>query len=133
MLSWPLSPSATTTRLGTVTPGVQLRLETTGIGHSRGQMVRKLEPVVLVTVAFRTTAEMPVWGTPARPATCTVSVEPVPRGVAGTPPVPSLVSRIRLGTSEWNVPPATGLAELVAASRLVPWELTASTWNVPLP
>src|SRR5262249_22813662 len=88
MLTCPLLPRATSTRLGTVRPGVQLRLETVGWGGPTGQMLRKLEAVVSVTVTLRNTAETSAVGTPPRPATWTLSVPLGPMGATGTPPLP---------------------------------------------
>src|SRR5207237_8225761 len=70
-----LGPTATSTRLGIVTPAVQFKLDASGRGALSGKMVRKLGAVVLVTVTLRTTAETPVTGTVlpgvARPPTGT--------------------------------------------------------------
>src|ERR1700730_1142822 len=99
MLNFPPVPSATWTRLGTVLPAVQLRLDATGRVTPVGKTVRKLAPVVLVTVTLTTTAEAPV-GTPPCPVTCTSRDSCGPSGVENGPTRdPGRVSRIRAGGS----------------------------------
>src|SRR5262249_22717738 len=99
MLTRQVLPSATSTRLGTVWPATQFRLDATGSEVPAGHTVRKLDALVLVTVTFRTTAETPLIGTPARPVTCSVKVPPGPIG-EDVPPVPSRVSSMRVGLSK---------------------------------
>jgi hypothetical protein len=77
-LTFPVELTGTLTRLGTVHPGTQFKLDTVGmvpLPHA----VRKLNPVVLVTVAFTTTPEIPVAGIPPAPVTWTARVVPAPR------------------------------------------------------
>src|SRR5260370_36617275 len=77
MDSWPTpAVSGTTTRFGTVCPGVQLRLDAKGRVLPVGNTVNTPFAVWSTAVTFRTTALTPVVGTPPIPATVTLSVVP---------------------------------------------------------
>src|SRR5437879_5753136 len=76
----PPAPSLTVTAFGIVRPASQFRLEASGLAWPDGQMVRKLEAVVLVTVTLSTTPSAPA-GTPPLPVTWTSRVVPAPHGV----------------------------------------------------
>ena len=67
-------------------------------------------------------------GTPPRPATWTVIVPPWPRACAGAP-VPSRVSRMRLGATAFIRPPAE---TAVASVYQPPTSITTSTHPAPL-
>src|SRR2546425_11977060 len=54
MFTAPPALRRTSTRLATVVPAVQLRLEATGCGASAGEMVRYDAALVFVTVTFMT-------------------------------------------------------------------------------
>src|SRR2546426_12739258 len=86
---FPVLPTLTTTRLGTVSPGTQFRSEALGRVAPSGHTVRKLEAVVSVTVTFSTTAvgatEAFISGTPPRPATVAAIVALGPSGAAKPP------------------------------------------------
>src|SRR5258706_5994085 len=94
----PPVPTGTTTRLGIVLPAAQWRLDASGSEDPVGNTVRKPAVVVLVTVAFSTTALTPVAGMPPTPVTWTSRVEPA---VSVDPalgwPLPGRVSVMRPG------------------------------------
>src|SRR6266702_2345348 len=114
----PSAPSFTTTMLGTVLPGGQLRSDDTGRPASLGYTVRLPLAVVPVTVTLRATAfggiGVVVSGTPPWPETCTVIVWPGPTGPRPRPTGggPTRVSTIRLGTTAVNRPWIVGVAVL---------------------
>jgi hypothetical protein len=96
----PPVPSFTVTMFGIVTPGDQLRLEAVGCVAPVGKIVKKLDEVVSVAVAFITTAEAWV-GTPFLPPTTRSTVCPDWSGPV-IPPVPLRVSRILVGVIGLN-------------------------------
>src|ERR1700682_1550831 len=96
MVTWPLVPTGTLTRFARVSPAAQLRFETVAGLDPAGVTFRKLEAVVFVTVTLRTTPVAPAGTVVVPPATVKVSDPPGPSGV-DVPPVPFLVSRMRLG------------------------------------
>src|SRR4029079_15387272 len=98
MLTFPLAPIFTVTRLGTVWPGVKLRFDTTGWSSPEGQAVMKPFVIGESTVTFKTTAVAPVAGTPPTPATFN-SVIVLRARPEMLPPVPSRVSISRAGLS----------------------------------
>src|SRR5919109_2637309 len=98
MLIWSPAPRATSTRLGTVLPGFQLRLEVAGLGTPAGHSVGQLIAVVSVAVTLRTTAIMPPDGRPPWPSSPSVRVPPAPSGE------PLRVSRILAGVTAVNAP-----------------------------
>src|SRR2546425_5052128 len=63
-VTWPPLPTPTSTRLGTVVPADQFRLDATGRVTPVGYTVRKLPAVVPGTVPVITTSETPVDGVP---------------------------------------------------------------------
>src|SRR5216683_7124158 len=103
----PPEPSCTLARLAIVRPGTQLRFDAFGRPKPVGHTVRKLLPVVFVTVMFKTTevafvgiVSPPVSGFEA-PVICKSIVAPSPRGPAAATPRgvngAGRVSRIRNG------------------------------------
>src|SRR5712691_5212873 len=93
------------TRLGTVCPGVQLRLDAVGNALPFGNTVKKPLAVWSTAVTFRTTALKPVIGTPPAPATCTFNVVPAASVFPALAwPLAARVSVIRAGTTGTNWP-----------------------------
>src|SRR5439155_857384 len=92
------------TRLGTVCPAIQLRLEAFGRVLPEGQTVRKLGAVVVVTVMLRIAEEAPFAGTPPAPVTWTAML----RGAPGVRP-----ATVRL--RDWPAP--TAPPELLVSSK----------------
>src|SRR5205807_430763 len=80
-------PTPTTTRFATVWAGPKLRFEAQGRATPCGQAVTYPKAVGLVTVTFRTTADTPEAGTPARPRTPTETTPPAPMVVDPPNPV----------------------------------------------
>src|SRR6476659_3764485 len=70
-VTFPLAPTGTTTRFGTVWPGVKFRFEANGNAVPEAKAVMKPAVVDRVVVTFMTTADTPVEGTPPWPATWT--------------------------------------------------------------
>src|SRR5436309_3548884 len=103
MLTFPPSPTFTTTRLGSVWPATGFRFDAVGRGTPFGHTVRKLRAVGSVTVTFRTTDDTPVAGTPPRPVTWRSMLVAALSGAA-----PVRVSRSRAGVSGWNPAPTSG-------------------------
>src|SRR5438445_9634538 len=100
------------TRFGTVTPGVQLRLEASGRATPVGKTVKKPAALVLVAVTFITTALTPLAGIPPAPVIWTSRVPVGPRCMPALAlPLPERVSVMRAGVTGTNSPaepPAEG-------------------------
>src|SRR2546427_1547733 len=94
------------TRLGTVCPATQLRLEAFGRVFAEGQTVRKLGAVVLVTVTLRIAEETPFGGTPPAPVTWMARLPPGPSLLPALGwPLPDRVSVILAGVNATSCPP----------------------------
>src|SRR5260370_38232432 len=90
---------------GTVSPGVQWRLEAGGSAVQVGNTVKKPLAVWSTAVTFRTTALTPVAGTPPAPVTWMFNVVPAASvDPAFVWPLPARVSVMRAGTSALNSP-----------------------------
>src|SRR5438093_1349491 len=101
----PVVPRVATTRLGTVCPATQLRLEAFGRALPEGQTARKLGAVVLVTVTLRIAEETPFAGTPPAPVTWTAMLPPASSLLpAFAWPLPDRVSVILAGVSATSCP-----------------------------
>ncbi len=74
--TWPLVPTLTTTRLGTVWPGTKPRFEARGSAVPAGKRVRKPGALGWVTVTFITTALHPRRRHPAAPGDLWVDRRP---------------------------------------------------------
>src|SRR5881396_1176031 len=92
------------TRLGTVCPATQLRLEAFGRALPEGQTVRKLGAVVL-TVTLRIAEETPFAGTPPAPVTWIAMLPPASSLLPAFGwPLPDRVSVILVGVSATSCP-----------------------------
>ena len=104
-LTMPPDPTGTMTRLGTVWPAAQFRLEAVGRARPAGHTVKKLGAVVWVAVTLRIAAETPVGGTPPAFVTWISSVLPAPTVIpAFGNPLPERVSVMRAGVSATSWP-----------------------------
>src|SRR6267378_4335519 len=98
------------TRLGTVWPATQFRVEAVGRVRPVGQTVKTLDAVVLVTVTLRIAAEAPVAGTPPAPVTWMSSAPLGPTVLLSFgKPLPGRVSVMRAGVSSATCCPAVPL------------------------
>ena len=97
----PSLASCAVTRLATSRPGGTLRLDEFG-GLPEGNTVRKVAADGWVAVRFRTTPDTCVAGTPPWPVIWTFRDV---LGCSAPPPFCVLVSRIRVGGSEWKPVP----------------------------
>src|SRR5437899_7549002 len=105
METWPAVPVGTMTRFGTVSPGVQLRLDANGREVPVGNTVKTPLAVWSTAVTLRTTALTPLAGTPPAPSTCTFKVVPAASvDPAFAFPLFARVSAIRAGTTGVNSP-----------------------------
>ena len=103
----PPVPTATVTRLGMVWPGTKLRFDAKGRGAPVGQTASHPGAVGAVAVTLRTTASTPLAGMPATFVTARSRLWPVPSLATRPPrPVPSRVSRSRVGTTGVSSPAA---------------------------
>src|SRR5438309_22508 len=100
LYSWtlPSLASCAVTRLAASRPGDRFRFDELG-GLPDGNTVRKVCVEAWVPVRFNTTPDTCVAGTPPAPVICTLRCEFGPRG---PPPACVLVSRMRVGGSEWK-------------------------------
>src|SRR3977135_4450415 len=94
------------TRLGTVWPATQFKLEAVGLEAAPvGHAVKKLAAVVLVTVTLRITADTPVAGTPPAVVTWIARLEPAPCLLpAWGRRLPERVSCMRAGVNATSCP-----------------------------
>src|ERR1035437_9057910 len=95
-------------RLGTVWPATKFRLDTGGSTLPSAKADTQPGAAGWVTVRFTTTADTPVAGPPARPATCSTSSAPGRTGAAGAP-LPVRVSSTRAADTVTSVPGALGV------------------------
>src|SRR5438445_1580308 len=100
METWPAVPVGTMTRFGTVSPGVQLRLDANGREVPVGNTVKTPLAVWSTAVTLRTTALTPLAGTPPAPSASTFNVVPAASvEPAFALPLPVRVWVMRGGTS----------------------------------
>src|SRR5674476_985625 len=103
----PSAPTGTTARLGTVWFLTKFRLDTSGRALPSAKADTHPGAVGSVAVTLATTADTPVAGTPARPATCRTRSAPAATGATAAP-LPVRVSSTRAGDTVANAPGAPG-------------------------
>src|ERR1035437_8065902 len=104
----PSAPTGTTARLGTVWFLTKFRLDTSGRALPSAKADTHPGAVGSVTVTLATTADTPVAGTPARPATCRTRSAPAATGATAAP-LPVRVSSTRAGDTVANAPGVVGV------------------------